>query len=136
MTICDFIGWTFNTYPATHKGLMFSMHSAFWYLEPQPNLIVPVTDLSLYLEHHGLVFDWIAFDGCYMATYEVAYELRDLTQYIVACETASPYIGFCTASIATACSTARVYGHGPLSICMIIADTFIDRNENAPSEWR
>ena len=46
-----------------------------------------VTTLSQSLSNSGLKMDYILFDDCYMSSLEVAYELRHVTDYLIACPT-------------------------------------------------
>ena len=43
-----------------------------------------IWELRKALEDTGIIFDFIAFDACYMASVEVAYELRNVTKGIMA----------------------------------------------------
>jgi hypothetical protein len=46
-----------------------------------------VTTLSQSLSNSGLKMDYILFDDCYMSSLEVAYDLRHVTDYLIACPT-------------------------------------------------
>lgn len=46
--------------------------------------ITNLTTLRQAIENNALKFDYILFDNCYMANVEVAYELRNTTDYIIA----------------------------------------------------
>lgn len=86
--------------PANAYGLILWSHATGWLqdgeddpLSPTESLIRPLTfgsedgkrmnltSLRTALEGQG--FDYVYFDACYMATVEVAYELRKVTKYIV-----------------------------------------------------
>lgn len=46
-----------------------------------------ITTLSGSLSRAGLKMEFILFDDCYMSSVEVAYELRHVTDYLIACPT-------------------------------------------------
>lgn len=46
-----------------------------------------VTTLSQSLSNSGLKMDYILFDDCYMSSLEAAYDLRHVTDYLIACPT-------------------------------------------------
>lgn len=46
-----------------------------------------VTTLTQSLSDSGLKMDYILFDDCYMSSLEVAYDLRHVTDYLIACPT-------------------------------------------------
>lgn len=46
---------------------------------------IDIEDFALGVKNANIHFDFILFDDCYMSTVEVAYELRNITDHIVAC---------------------------------------------------
>lgn len=52
-----------------------------------------IPEMRMALEKTGIHFDWIMFDACFMQCVEVAYELKDLTEYIIASPAEIPAMG-------------------------------------------
>lgn len=46
-----------------------------------------ISTLAKSLSNNGLLMEYILFDDCYMSSLEVAYELRHVTNYMIACPT-------------------------------------------------
>ena len=73
----DFVyHWDFENVPMTR---FFGGLTA----EYQTNIITLAQSLS----NNGLSMEYILFDDCYMSSLEVAYELRHVTNYMIACPT-------------------------------------------------
>jgi hypothetical protein len=53
-----------------------------------------ITTLSAAIGNIGVHFEYILFDDCYMANIEVAYELRGVTDHLIACPTEIMMYGF------------------------------------------
>lgn len=50
--------------------------------------------LSEVIKESGLYFEYILFDDCYMSSIEVAFDLKDVTNYIIGCPTEVLVYGF------------------------------------------
>ena len=96
----------FDRYPADEKGLILWSHGTGWV--PSVNYApsksrafgqdytewLELWDVRDVLERSGVHFDYLIFDACYMANVEVAYELRNVTDYLIASVTEIMGIGF------------------------------------------
>ncbi|MBU0483454.1 MAG: hypothetical protein KKB30_02935 [Proteobacteria bacterium] len=94
-----FIQWAAATYPADHYALVVWDHGAGWKTaELQRGAVEDATsgsfmslpDLAKAVSDSGVHFDLINFDACLMGMYEVAYEFRGLTDYMVFSEEVEP----------------------------------------------
>lgn len=93
--------------PAVSYGLVLWSHGTGWIPKGTPPMKssksfgdndtyrdqMNIDDLSAALPK-GLVYDFIAFDACYMASVEVAYQLRNNTKYVIASPTETFARGF------------------------------------------
>lgn len=88
-----------SMYPANEYGLVLWSHGSSW-LPPnfqtrsfgeEKGLQMDMTELSGALP---VKFDFILFDACLMGSIEVAYELKDNANYIIASSTETLYTGF------------------------------------------
>ena len=52
-----------------------------------PEYQTDITTLAKSIANNGLFMEYILFDDCYMSSLEVAYELRNVTNYMIACPT-------------------------------------------------
>ena len=59
-----------------------------------PETQIETTDLADAMADAGLHTDYILFDACYMSSVEVAYELKDVTHYLIASPTEVLSYGF------------------------------------------
>ncbi len=82
-------------FPAKHYGLVLWSHGSAWLPKNAESMIVTrsfgddsgnVMDIDVLKDvlADGVHYDFILFDACYMASVEVAYELRKVTDYLVA----------------------------------------------------
>lgn len=86
-------------YPAKSYGLDLWSHGMAWIPSNYPDgvsrisskwfgednsEIMDIKDLNTALENSGVHFDFILFDACLMASVEVAYEIRDNADFIIA----------------------------------------------------
>lgn len=102
--LAEVVGTTFRQFNTTIKGLVLASHAAGWvpvttnhtYQSPRRRAFgydqntpsgqtgsIELWDLASALAG-GPRFDYIIMDCCHMGTAEVAYELRDVTRYLVA----------------------------------------------------
>lgn len=88
-----------DLYPAHSYGLILWSHGTSWLPSDMPlrsfgrdhGSEMNIPDLSMSLPIH---FDFILFDACLMGAVEVAYELKDKTDVIIASSTEIIYTGF------------------------------------------
>lgn len=79
--------------PAQRYGLVLSGHQSGWFLEVEPWADLSVFDLQRAIAGSSVHFSFVGFDGCLMSNLESAYQMRNYTDYIVACETYGPWQG-------------------------------------------
>ena len=102
-TLTDFIRWARTRYPAAHYALVIWDHGAGWKRLPgsqrairgavqdeTSGTFMSLPDLADGVRDAGLHFDIINFDACLMGMYEVVYEFRGLTDYLVFSEETEP----------------------------------------------
>ena len=94
-TLYSFIEWATNTYPAESYGLVLWSHGEAWMPAKAPaqravcldsgsgNSWMEISDIADVLGN-GPRMEFILFDACFMQSIEVAYELRNAANYIVA----------------------------------------------------
>lgn len=87
-----------DKFPSEHYGLIFASHADGWFqasnsatrhIGDYRGTQMNITDFSTVLKKLPH-FDFILFDACYMQSIEVAYELKDYTDYIIASPTEIP----------------------------------------------
>ncbi len=126
-TLTAFIQWAKATYPAQHYALVVWDHGAGWKSKKissplrgavsdesaaSAGALMSLPDLAKGVANSGVRFDIINFDACLMAMYEVTYEFKDLTDYMVFSEqtepgTGDPYGPILAALTATPTMSAR-----------------------------
>jgi len=65
-----------------------------WFGGFQPEYQIEIRTLADAIAAAQLHFDYILFDDCYMSSVEVAYELREVTDHVIACPTEIMAYGF------------------------------------------
>lgn len=100
----DIMTDVFSAYPAESYGLVLWSHALSWIPSTKKTsrswgndngYEMDITDLATVLKSIPNVhFDFILFDACFMSGVEVAYELRETTDYIVAAPTEVLEFGF------------------------------------------
>lgn len=90
--------WGFGTYPGRTTWMNLSSHGAGWFGALEDHTAkgwLPLPKLASALESgaKGKRLDLLSFDACLMATVEVAFEMRDVAQYMVASEDSTFYWG-------------------------------------------
>jgi hypothetical protein len=93
------LGEIIEMYPSDSYGLILWSHGTSWLPAGMPlksfvidgNRQMNIPDLT---EALPVKFDFILFDACLMGAVEVAYELKDKTDYIIAPSTETIYTGF------------------------------------------
>jgi len=105
-TLRLFVSWAMSNFPADHYLLIIWDHGTGWQtraldLTPKYKYIAAddtssnqmnITDIPTALA--GFNVDVLAFDACYMQQLEVAYELRNSADYMVASTSAEPTPGY------------------------------------------
>lgn len=92
----DFVAWAEEEYPAKHYALIVNDHGGGWrgVCEDEQNGagdLMSLPNLRQALEE-GPHFDVVIFHACLMSMVEVAYELKDVADYMVACEFTMPML--------------------------------------------
>ncbi len=92
-TLASFIAYGIKKYPAEHYMLVIADHGKAWrgaISDMSHNGWMTTPEIRKSIEKgmagEGKPLDVIAFDACLMASAEVAYELKDVAQYMVASE--------------------------------------------------
>lgn len=116
-TLTKFIEFCNDNYPATHKMLLFTNHGGGWRENPAAKKSrlekIGVTKAVCWDETDGddclytseirtavtnamgaTRLDVIAYDACLMAMVEVAFEMKDIADYMIASEETIPGFGF------------------------------------------
>jgi hypothetical protein len=132
-TVDSFISFGRKYYPSTKYSIFFGMHCHAWYLNPStiPQHALHIQDLSNLFMRKGFYFDILGFDCCYMSTLEVVFEFKDSASFIIACENASPDLGFNSDAMMFAFATSNSSASSS-QICKTIAYDFIKRNNTLP----
>lgn len=115
--IQEVVSFAKENYPAEHYGFVYWSHGDGWMptqvsavrtvnplryigVDNQNNTLkgndairTSIPDLARALASIGQKFDFLLFDACYMLSMEVAYELRNCTNYIIASPTETPSPG-------------------------------------------
>ncbi len=110
-TLSDFITWAASEYPAEHYALVLWNHGGGWYKSQKPKQKLPLPDkdvcyddtdddyltnyeVSTALNESAIHFDILAYDACVMGMIEVAYQIRNLANIMIASEEGVPMDGF------------------------------------------
>ncbi len=102
-TLGNFISWGTANWPADKYCLTIWSHGSGWkngigvfkgtVQDNSSGSYMQLTELSQGIAAAGLKLDLLNFDACLMGMYEVAYEFRHLTDYIVFSEESEPADG-------------------------------------------
>jgi hypothetical protein len=97
----DFLSWGTETFPASHYTVVIWSHGGGWKYIIQDSTSgtrMSIEDLGNAMNsvsaQIGRKFDITIFDACLMSLVEVADQLVDVTDYVVASEQSVPYQGF------------------------------------------
>jgi len=99
-TLTTFVNWAKSSYPATRYALIMSSHGLGWKsFGPDETSLLNGNPDELYMGEllkalNGQFFDIIGFDACLMGQVEVAYQLRQFANFLVASEETIPGPGF------------------------------------------
>ena len=101
--LTDFITFSALKYPARHYAIILWSHGLGWKYASKGIIkdvtsageysIMSIPEIANALKASGLKFDLIDFDACLMGMYEVAYELRGLSEFISFSEALFPVYG-------------------------------------------
>jgi len=125
--LSSFISSSIMSSPAEHYALIYSGHADSWMMVSEPYSVFPISTLSSLISSINVHFDVIIFDGCLMSMLESLFQLREVTDYVVACETYSPWEGFISTVLLSTFANQILSTEQILSS---IADNFILRNSN------
>jgi len=114
-----------KNYVLHHAG-----HSSSWYLMTEETSIFPIASYASALERTNVHFSLIVFDSCLMSMLEPQYQLRFVTDYILSCETYSPWQGFISAQLLTTMSESN--STSSVGKYESILNDFIQRNLEGP----
>ena len=114
--------------PKCKNGILFSMHCYKHFLRPfSQNLCLKRWIAEM--KHKGIHWEFVLFDCCYMSTLQNAMQFYGISRYLIGCQTASPYLGYNSESMA--CLVNR-YRSNTESMLKHLVDAYIRRNNNAP----
>jgi hypothetical protein len=102
-TLTEFICWATTQYPAKRYAIVLWSHGLGWkgpskgiikdITSAGDNYIMSLPTLAHAVQDSGVKLDIIDFDACLMGMYEVAYELKGLSDYITFSEALFPIYG-------------------------------------------
>ncbi|MBU0675040.1 MAG: hypothetical protein KJ950_10390 [Proteobacteria bacterium] len=131
--LTSFIQWAATTYPANHYALVVWDHGGGWKTtslsrgavqDETSGTFMSLPDLAKAVSDSGVHLDLINFDACLMAMYEVAYEFKGLTDYLVFSEEVEPGAGDPYDTIlASLVATPSMDGK---ALSQVIVDKYID----------
>ncbi|MHA1931577.1 MAG: clostripain-related cysteine peptidase, partial [Promethearchaeota archaeon] len=101
-TLINFTNWAISNYPAEHYALILWDHGMHWYGVCSDDTTggdhLNMSELydaldTIYTDNSNLILDIIDFDACLMGTVEVAYQIEDYGNYMIASEKTEPGAG-------------------------------------------
>jgi len=99
-TLTSFIKWCDDNYPANRNMLIFWDHGSgsingYGYDEKFASSgSMDLSEINQALKKSKVIFDFIGFDACLMATLETALMLTDYADYMIASEETEPGVGW------------------------------------------
>jgi hypothetical protein len=100
-TLRQFLSWGVKAFPADHYAVVIWSHGGGWkyiILDATSGTRMSIAGLGSAMNsvaaELGRKFDITIFDACLMSLVEVAYQLTNATDYVVASEQSVPYTGF------------------------------------------
>jgi hypothetical protein len=99
-TLSSFIGYAANNFPANRNILIFWNHGGgstggYGYDEKFPSSgAMSLAGINKALKDGGVIFDFVGFDTCLMATVENALVVSNYADYLVASEETEPGVGW------------------------------------------
>jgi len=99
--LTNFITWSAQRFPAKKYDLILWNHGSSWTPGRETNAVISdsyeangeamnISEVKLAIQNSGIHFNLIEFDACNMASIEVMYELREVTDYFCASQKAEP----------------------------------------------
>lgn len=88
-----------QTEPQSHDALPSFTNTRFFGSSSDMDYAFDIPDLAAALQQTGMKTQYILFDDCYMANIEVAYELKDVTNYLIASTSEVMAVGMPYASV-------------------------------------
>ncbi len=136
-TLADFIFWAKTRFPAEHYAIVLWSHGLGWkgsvkgmiqdVTSAGDNYIMPLPDIADALQAGGVKFDTIDFDSCLMGMYEVAYELKGLSDFITFSEALFPIFGNpYTMILSELTSRPEINGEGLAHIMISACEDYYD----------
>ena len=128
--LTSFIGYCHDNYPADREALIFWDHgggsvTGYGYDEKNPRSgSMTLAGINQALNDAGVVFDFIGFDACLMATVETALTLEKYGDYLIASEETEPGVGWYYTDWLTKLSANT--SMPTLEIGRNIADSFVE----------
>jgi hypothetical protein len=128
--IDDLIKTTQKYYnPSCKNAILFSSHCYKQYIRPFSKNISFSSWIDI-LKKNNMFFEFILFDGCYMATLGNIIQFYGITKYIIGCQTASPSLGYNSFEMPL---IIHKYGHNnTFYMLKKLVDAYISRNDTTP----
>lgn len=129
MTLADFIKYCGEDFPADRNILIMWDHGGGFFgfgADELNDYKKPMSPLEMFsaLGQGGTHFDFIGFDACSMASFEVAYSICDFADYMVASEEMEPLCGWNYKAWLSI--LAKNSSLDSVEICRSIADSYMD----------
>ena len=127
-TLVDFLTWARQNTSGNRYDLIFWDHgggsvSGYGYDEKDPRAgAMDLSSIGKALKAGGIVYDFIGFDACLMATVETALVVSDYADYMIASEETEPGVGWYYTDWLN--QLAKDPGKSTVEIGKTIADTF------------
>lgn len=115
-------------FPARRYALIMQGHGSGWYFSIEEGQTVSSTAVASAIRKANVPFEMIGFDMCLMASLETAWEFRNLTRYIIACEDYGPWEGIASPEMIREFSTIR----STRELLPRLAASFVRRNNPDP----
>lgn len=126
--LTKFIRESAAKFPARRYALIMQGHGSSWYFSIEPGHTVSSAAVASAIRKAGVPLEIIGLDMCLMSSLETAWEFRDLTSYLIACEDYGPWEGITSPEIIRKFSTTR----STTNLLSQLAASFIRRNNPDP----
>lgn len=87
-SLSNFVSWAKTNYKSSNYGISFSDHGSAWEGfggdESWKGAVLGIKDLSAALSVLNKPFSFVLFDSCFMANYEVAASLKNVSDFLIA----------------------------------------------------
>jgi len=125
--LTDFILSSMSDSPAERYAFIYSGHGDSWMMISEEDSVFPISSFSSVLSSINVRFDLIIFDSCLLSMLETLFQLRQVADYVIACETYSPWEGFFSSVLLSTFDNSQF---SLTDIFISISDNFIERNSN------